>query len=60
MINVDLEIEDYVRLTKVARQEGRTVEEVALEICHRGCLTSVSAAGIILPFGLFNPEEPAQ
>lgn len=57
MINLDLELDlaDYMRLVKVAAQEGRSINDVAFDICHKGCLTSTASAGIILPFGLFNP-----
>lgn len=54
-LNLELDLADYVRLTKIAEQEGRSISDVAFDICHRGCLTSTAAAGIILPFGLNNP-----
>ena len=58
-LNLELDLADYVRLTKVAEHEGRSIADVAFDICHLGCLTSVAAAGIILPFGLNNPAAGA-
>ncbi len=47
-MKIDLTLEDMFRLKKLAHREGKTVEEMASFLVHRGCLTSVACKGILI------------